>query len=66
MELNFFHVIGIIYVFLLVMTAQNNINAKGQKVILDSDLGSDIDDAFALALLLSSPEFEILGITLGH
>ena len=66
MELNFFHVIGKIFVFLLVMTAQNNIDAKGQKVILDSDLGSDIDDAFALALLLSSPEFEILGITLGH
>lgn len=36
------------------------------KVILDSDLGSDIDDAFALALLLSSPELEIVGVTLGH
>ena len=66
MELKFFHVIGKIFIFLLVMTAQNNILAKGQKIILDSDLGSDIDDAFALALLLNSPELEILGITVGH
>ncbi len=41
-------------------------HTKRQKVILDSDLGSDIDDAFALALLLSSPELEIVGVTLGH
>lgn len=38
-----------------------------QKVIFDCDLGGDIDDAFALALLLTSQEeFEILGITLDH
>ncbi|OYO26563.1 nucleoside hydrolase [Janthinobacterium sp. PC23-8] len=33
------------------------------KVIVDMDIGDDIDDAFALALLLQSPEIEILGIT---
>src|SRR5258708_40257838 len=37
-----------------------------QKVILDCDLGGDIDDAFAMALVLTSPEFEVLGITLDH
>lgn len=37
-----------------------------QKVILDTDLAGDIDDAFALALILASPEFELLGVTLGH
>ena len=37
-----------------------------QKIILDCDLGGDIDDAFALALVLTSPEFETLGITLDH
>ena len=37
-----------------------------QKVLLDCDLGGDIDDAFALALVLTSPEFEVLGITLDH
>jgi inosine-uridine nucleoside N-ribohydrolase len=37
-----------------------------QKIILDCDLGGDIDDAFAMALVLTSPEFEVLGITLDH
>ncbi len=34
-----------------------------QKVIVDADIGDDIDDAFALALLLHSPELEVLGIS---
>jgi inosine-uridine nucleoside N-ribohydrolase len=34
-----------------------------QKVIIDTDIGGDIDDAFAIALALNSPEFEILGIS---
>lgn len=33
------------------------------KVILDTDIGSDIDDAFCLAYLLAQPECELLGIT---
>lgn len=33
------------------------------KVILDTDIGDDIDDAFALALLLCSKEIELLGVT---
>jgi inosine-uridine nucleoside N-ribohydrolase len=33
------------------------------KIILDTDIGDDIDDAFALALALRSPEIEIVGIT---
>ncbi|QEH39255.1 Pyrimidine-specific ribonucleoside hydrolase RihB (plasmid) [Aquisphaera giovannonii] len=37
-----------------------------QKVIFDCDLGGDIDDAFALSLLLSSPEFEVLGLVMDH
>jgi len=32
-------------------------------VILDTDIGSDIDDAFALALIINSPELELLGVT---
>ncbi len=32
-------------------------------IILDTDIGSDIDDAFALAYLLAQPECELLGIT---
>lgn len=34
-----------------------------EKVIIDSDIGDDIDDAFAVALALRSPELEILGIS---
>jgi purine nucleosidase len=33
-----------------------------QQVILDTDIGDDIDDAFALALILRSPELHLLGI----
>jgi len=33
------------------------------KVILDTDAGDDIDDLYALALILSSPELELVGIT---
>jgi purine nucleosidase len=34
-----------------------------EKVIIDTDIGDDVDDAFALALAVKSPEFEILGVT---
>ncbi len=37
--------------------------AAPQLVILDTDIGDDIDDAFALALLLRSPEVKLLGVT---
>src|SRR5215469_2499192 len=37
--------------------------ASKEKVIIDTDIGDDIDDAFAVALALRSPELEILGIT---
>jgi len=37
--------------------------AERHKVIIDTDIGSDVDDAFAVALALSIPEFEILGFT---
>ena len=33
------------------------------KVLLDTDIGSDIDDAVALAYLLANRECELLGIT---
>ena len=36
--------------------------ANPQLVILDTDIGDDIDDAFALALVLRSPELKLLGI----
>ena len=32
-------------------------------IILDTDIGTDIDDAFALALALASPEIDLQGVT---
>lgn len=34
-----------------------------EKIIIDTDIGDDVDDAFAVALALSSPELQILGIS---
>ncbi len=46
------------------------LNARGQsipaaplKVIIDTDIGDDIDDAFAVTLALRSPELKVLGFT---
>ncbi|MCC7145596.1 MAG: nucleoside hydrolase [Phycisphaeraceae bacterium] len=33
------------------------------KIILDTDIGSDIDDAFCLAYLLAQPKCELMGVT---
>src|SRR5437764_2529538 len=37
--------------------------ATPEKIIIDTDIGDDIDDAFAVALALRSPEMQIMGIT---
>lgn len=36
---------------------------KPEKIIIDTDIGDDIDDAFAVAMALRSPELQILGIS---
>lgn len=46
-----------------VVAAQEAASSAPQLAILDTDIGDDIDDAFALALVLSSPEIKLLGIT---
>jgi purine nucleosidase len=33
------------------------------RVVLDTDIGSDVDDALALAVLLGSPEVDLAGVT---
>ncbi len=38
-------------------------NKLTEKVLLDTDIGSDIDDAVCLAYLLANPACELLGIT---
>jgi purine nucleosidase len=34
------------------------------KILLDTDIGTDIDDAWALGLLIASPEVELVGVTI--
>jgi len=38
-------------------------SAEPQSVIIDTDIGDDVDDVFALGLALNSPEIKIVGIT---
>lgn len=42
---------------------ESEMRSEVQPVILDSDIGDDIDDAFALALAESSPKLHLLGVT---
>jgi inosine-uridine nucleoside N-ribohydrolase len=35
-----------------------------QKILLDTDIGTDIDDAWALGYALKSPSFDLLGVTI--
>jgi purine nucleosidase len=39
------------------------LHAQTTPVIIDTDIGDDVDDAFAVSLALVSPEINILGIT---
>jgi len=47
----------------VIAMAADSFAAERVPVILDTDIGSDIDDAFALALVLASPELELRGVT---
>jgi len=33
-----------------------------EKIVIDTDIGDDVDDAFALALAVRSPELQVLGV----
>jgi inosine-uridine nucleoside N-ribohydrolase len=36
------------------------------RIIFDTDIGTDIDDAYALALILASPELDLVGVTIAN
>ncbi len=55
-----------LFVMIMITGMSISICAQKQKVIFDCDLGDDIDDAYALALLLASPEIELLGIVMDY
>jgi purine nucleosidase len=67
-------ILVVVFAFLMVRSAVQATRAQDsgdapnavsspQLVIIDTDIGDDIDDAFALALALKSPELKILGVT---
>src|SRR3712207_8494755 len=37
--------------------------AHAERIIFDTDMGTDVDDCLALALILSSPEVQLEGVT---
>jgi purine nucleosidase len=41
----------------------SRVQTSRTKIIIDTDIGDDVDDAFAVGLALTSPEVQILGIT---
>ncbi|GAA5046828.1 purine nucleosidase [Thermocatellispora tengchongensis] len=45
------------------MTSSTASSTAPRRVVLDTDLGSDVDDVLALAVLLGSPEVDLLGCT---
>jgi len=49
---------------LLALAAASEASAERLKVVLDTDIGTDIDDAWALAFVLAHPGFEALGVTI--
>jgi len=54
-------------ILLLATVAASAVPASAQpriKILLDTDIGSDIDDAWALGLLIASPEVELVGVTI--
>src|ERR1700688_3174651 len=42
---------------------QTRASSQPEKIIIDTDIGDDVDDAFAVGLALRSPELQILGIS---
>jgi len=59
------YILNLSGILILLMLSLNLFGQK-QKVIFDCDLGDDIDDAYALALLIASPELDILGIVMDY
>src|SRR5215212_5815849 len=41
-------------------------SAQRLKVILDTDIGDDIDDGWALGLAMQSPALDLAGVTITH
>ncbi|MCU1294781.1 MAG: nucleoside hydrolase [Bryobacterales bacterium] len=60
-----FKTLALLMLFLLLVgrTHSATPQATAAKVIFDTDIGDDIDDAYALGFLLRSPEVQVVGVT---
>jgi inosine-uridine nucleoside N-ribohydrolase len=56
----------VVSILVLMVAACAAAQGKRIPVILDTDIGDDIDDTWALALLLKSPEFDLKLVTTDH
>jgi purine nucleosidase len=54
---------GMVIAAFLIASGMAEAQPIREKIIIDSDIGDDIDDAFAVALALSSPELDVLGFS---
>lgn len=57
------HAVGMKTLPLLVCLFFGSLLAEPIPVIFDTDIGTDIDDAYALAQIIHSPELNVLGVT---
>jgi len=54
---------ALIFILFLLATVSASAQSARMKVVLDTDIGTDIDDAWALGYALKSPSFHLLGVT---
>jgi inosine-uridine nucleoside N-ribohydrolase len=55
-----------LFLLLCLALCATTISAQSSKIILDTDIGDDIDDAWALAFVVSYQGFAPLGVTITH
>jgi inosine-uridine nucleoside N-ribohydrolase len=53
----------VVALILMAVTFSAAARPKPIPIVLDTDIGSDIDDAFALALVIASPELDLRAVT---
>ena len=58
--------ISALAVLLALLCTAAEASAQRLKVILDTDIGDDIDDAWALGLAMQSPALDLVGVTITH
>jgi purine nucleosidase len=54
----------VVMLSLLVVDVWPALAQQRMKILLDTDIGSDIDDAWALGLLIAAPDVELVGVTI--